>query len=126
MQSDSITELEVWRPVVGYEGVYSVSDLGRVRRDEASTNTRPGRILSGIVDKDGYLMVNLSRQNTARRRKVHRLVLEAFVGPCPDEMEACHFPDRTRSNNRLANLRWDTRKANWSDSVAHGRLSKSA
>lgn len=51
---------------------------------------------------------------------VHRLVLEAFVGPCPDGMEGCHFPDRNPANNRLENLRWDTPKSNAADKVIHG------
>jgi HNH endonuclease len=53
-------------------------------------------------------------------RLVHRLVLEAFVGPCPAGMECCHFPDRDPSNNALANLRWDTKKANQTDRIRHG------
>jgi hypothetical protein len=57
------------------------------------------------------------------RRKsvlVHRLVLLVFVGPCPDGMECCHWDD-DRSNNRLSNLRWDTRKANRSDGIRNGK-----
>lgn len=50
---------------------------------------------------------------------VHRLVLEAFIGPCPDGMEACHN-DGNGSNNNLSNLRWDTRIANAQDMVSHG------
>jgi hypothetical protein len=51
---------------------------------------------------------------------VHRLVLETFVGPRPPGMEGCHFPDRDPANNRLNNLRWDTRQANVNDMIAHG------
>ena len=51
---------------------------------------------------------------------VHRLVLEAFVGPCPDGMEACHGPDHDPSNNRLENLRWDTHSANMRDRAKNG------
>lgn len=49
-----------------------------------------------------------------------RLVLEAFVGPCPEGMEACHFPDRDPANNQLENLRWDTHQANMVDKATHG------
>ncbi len=52
--------------------------------------------------------------------RVHRLVLEAFVGPCPERMEACHFPDRNPANNRLGNLRWDTHEGNEQDKKTHG------
>lgn len=50
---------------------------------------------------------------------VHRLVLMAFVGPCPEGMEGCHA-DGNRANNSLVNLRWDTREANEKDKVQHG------
>lgn len=49
-----------------------------------------------------------------------RSVLETFVGPCPEGMECCHFPERDRSNNRLDNLRWDTHHENVLDAVRHG------
>ena len=51
---------------------------------------------------------------------MHRLVLAAFIGPCPEGMEACHFPDSDPNNNNLGNLRWDTRKENIHDSIKHG------
>jgi hypothetical protein len=51
---------------------------------------------------------------------VHRLILEAFVGPCPEGMETCHFPDINPTNNALENLRWDTRSENTRDQIASG------
>lgn len=63
-----------------------------------------------------YLTVALSRKT----RHVHRLVLEAFVGPCPHGMEACHFPSRDTNNNAVSNLRWDTHIENVSHKVLHG------
>jgi hypothetical protein len=65
-----------------------------------------------------YVNVNLSGSMYA----VHRLVLEAFVGPCPEEMEACHYPDPDKKNNNLNNLRWDTHDANVKDSMVLGLL----
>jgi hypothetical protein len=64
----------------------------------------------------GYQGVCLCR----RPFKVHRLVLAAFVGPCPPGKQACHFPDPDRQNNRLENLRWDTPRGNMRDRAAHG------
>lgn len=55
----------------------------------------------------------------ARRRYIHRLVLEVFVGPCPEGMVACHNDGNPR-NNALSNLRWDTREANMRDRDRHG------
>jgi hypothetical protein len=63
--------------------------------------------------RDGYARVSLATASGRyRTHKVHRLVLEAFVGPCPDGMECLHSPDATRTNNRLDNLRWGTHQDN--------------
>lgn len=71
--------------------------------------------------KYGHLEVKLHNgSGITFIRQVHRLVLESFVGPCPDGMECCHFPDRNPTNNRIENLRWDTRTGNASDAVKHG------
>ena len=68
--------------------------------------------------KYGYPTVSLGRKNEHR---VHRLVLETYVGPCPEGMEACHN-NGNRQDNRLENLRWDTRSNNRYDAVQHGTL----
>lgn len=70
--------------------------------------------------KNGHLLVTLRRNGAARRFLVHRLVLMAFVGPCPVGMEGCHYPDRDPANNRVDNLRWDTHAGNMGDTVLHG------
>lgn len=67
----------------------------------------------------GHQQVSLYIGGTKANRYVHRLILEAFVGPCPPGMECCHA-DGDPTNNRLDNLRWDTRKANTADSIRHG------
>ena len=67
--------------------------------------------------RSGHKQVTL--QPDRRRVLVHRLVLETFVGPCPEGMECCHI-DGDASNNWLHNLRWDTRKANAGDRIKHG------
>lgn len=67
-----------------------------------------------------YSRVSLYRNGTMFVKQVHQLVLEAFVGPCPDGMEACHYPERDTKNNSLPNLRWDTPKANQVDRLKHG------
>jgi hypothetical protein len=81
--------------------------------------------LAKTFEVNGYLHVTM--KNTSGKSKsvaVHRLVLEMFVGPCPEGMECCHAPDKTRSNNRLENLRWDTHLENMRDRKRYGRPRK--
>jgi hypothetical protein len=107
--------LEVWAPVIGYEGRYQASSLGRIcniRRD--------GKVLKARPDKDGYLYVALGGgRGKLRDHKVHRLVLESFTGPCPRGKQAAHA-DGNPANNRLENLRWATPRENSADKRAHG------
>lgn len=115
---------EQWRPVVGHEGAYEVSSLGRVRSvDRVLTfaNGRQrrakGRELkpwpNGSV---GHECVGLAG---GRRALVHVLVLEAFIGPRPEGMIACHN-NGVANDNRAENLRWDTYGENNKDLVRHG------
>lgn len=74
---------------------------------------------------DGYAEVGLKTSSGKQRTfRVQRLVLEAFVGPCPDGMEACHGPDHNRANCRLANLRWDTHARNIGDKYARDTIQR--
>ena len=114
---------EQWRPVVGYEGSYEVSDLGNVRsldRLDSRGRRRRGKVRPLAVSPRGRLLVGLCRDGIRATAQVHHLVLEAFVGPRPDGLEACHWNDDP-SDNRLTNLRWDTRSANAADSVRNGK-----
>lgn len=74
-------------------------------------------------NKKGYLTVIVRVGGRKRTLKVHRTVLLAFVGPCPDGMEACHGPGG-KLDNRLANLRWDTSASNVADRYTHGETLK--
>ena len=121
---------EQWRPVVGYEGFYEVSDHGRVRSlDRMVTRQatgvrlfRRGMMLRGTPNGSGHLKVDLRRDGERSSRFVHRLVLEAFVGPCPDGSQCCHWND-VPDDNRLSNLRWDTPSQNLYDCVRNGKHS---
>jgi len=117
---------ERWKPVPGWEDFYAVSDLGRVRSLDRWTRTRgdgrrfaPGRILKAAIDGTGRYTVRLTRDNSGHTHKVHRLVLEAFRGPCPPGMECCHGPGGPL-DNRLVNLRWGTKKQNAADKIRDG------
>lgn len=111
-----------FRPVEGYPG-YRVSSDGRVescwtRRGRYCVPTETWRPLKPIL-RGGYPSVNLARGGKKTICRIHRLVLEAFVGPCPEGHVACHG-DGDRANNDLSNLRWDTPRANSDDSLRHG------
>ena len=108
--------VEEWRPVVGWEQAYEVSNLGRVRNPRFG-----GRLVKQFV-RSRYVTVHLKDAPRHNTRPVHLLVLEAFVGPRPPGMECCHW-DNDRSNNQLFNLRWDTKAANKADQVRHGTAS---
>lgn len=118
---------ENWRPIGGYEGIYSVSDRGRVRSekrvitDKNGYNRRiPELILVPEITNGGHQRVSLWKNHKKDIRKVHHLVLEAFAGERPSGMEACHWND-IPTDNRLANLRWATQSDNTFDRVRNGK-----
>lgn len=121
---------EEWRPVVGFEGYYEVSDHGRVRSLDRNRKAptggdwvQPGRILcqtDGMKSRgDARLSVNLCRHGRCKTRFVHQLVLEAFVGPRPPGMQTLHWDD-VKTNNHLSNLRWGTPQENQYDRIRNG------
>jgi hypothetical protein len=104
-----------WKSVQNFEGRYEVSDEGMVRNCS-------GKVLSPrVCRKGGHLRVALFKDGVRSDFMVHRLVLEAFVGPCPDGMEGCHN-DGDPANNRETNLRWGTRSENQLDRHLHGTM----
>lgn len=94
-------------------------DLWMVRYGEPYYTKRKRRELKPRIIRGGYAVVRLYRDGDGVDFIVHRLVLTAFVGPCPNGMECCHN-DGDPSNNRLENLRWATPKENGEDKVRHG------
>lgn len=111
--------IEEWRAVVGYEGVYEVSDHGRVRRTAKGKGTRVGRMLTPLLHSTGRMQVSLSVSGRPVVQKIHRLVALAFLGdPVPGQV-VCHY-DGDPTNNHVSNLRWDTQAGNHADSVRHG------
>ena len=115
---------EEWKAIAGYEGSYEVSNRGQVRSLDR-VNGRGfnifGRVLKPNPNREGYLGVSLysGGKATRRRRLIHQLVAEAFIGPRPEGFDVCHN-DGDKTNNRADNLRYDTRSANILDSVRHG------
>lgn len=119
--------MEVWKPVPGFGGHYMASSEGRIKtlpREVWKLNGKvrqfyKERILTQKPDKAGYVYVHISVGNSKIRISAHRLVALAWHGPCPDGFECCHN-NGNASDNRPANLRWDTHFANNRDRKAHG------
>ncbi len=122
--------------MIGQEGRYEVSNVGRVRsldryvwKPSSRRHPEPGgwqqfhkgRVLKAVVGSHGYLVVNIEE----KVRLVHRLMLESFVGPCPAGCESLHDDDE-RLNNTFPNLRWGTRSQNVLDSYRNGRRTQRA
>ena len=115
---------ELWLPVVGYEGLYEVSDQGRVRSLERTAKVKgghrtvPPRTLA-LARRGGYRMATLSRDGKQSCASVHRLVAAAFLGPCPLGMIVLHG-ELGSANNSLANLRYGTQAENMADKYRDG------
>lgn len=118
---------ENWKTVPGYD-MYEVSDQGRVRswkrhRGLPGRRREPRMLKPQSANSGGYPMVSLWKNAKPVSCYVHTLVLTLFVGVCPLGLECCHG-DGNSANNRLSNLRWDTRSANNLDAMAHGTWKK--
>ena len=124
--AETITTAETWKPVVGWEGLYEVSDHGNVRSLDRTIHysdgrvfhhkgraLRPGMSKSG---RDRYQRVGLCRDSVTSMHKVHILVATAFHGPRPPGGVCRHLNDVV-SDNRAMNLSWGTASENQLDSV---------
>ena len=112
-------EQEIWKDVVGYEGLYRVSNLGRF------FSLKDNSIMSLYDDRRGYLKVFLIKDSKMKTKKVHRLVAQAFIHneenkPCIDHI------DGNTKNNAVSNLRWCTYKENSNFPLVRKKLSKAS
>ena len=105
---------EIWKDIPGYEGLYQVSDFGNVK----SLSDRWGkeRLMKPSTNKRGYLQLVLCKQDNRKTIRVHQLVAMAFLGhvPCGMNLIVDHYPDKTKTNNNLRNLRLATQRENCS------------
>lgn len=105
--------IEEWREIKGYEGMYEVSNAGRVR------NSRNKRIMTLVLDHKGYKNVSLSKNNKSKSYKVHRLVGFAFIEN-PNNYPQINHIDCDKTNNIASNLEWCTNSQN----MKHARENK--
>lgn len=107
--------MEIWKDIKEYEGLYQVSNLGNVK----SLNYRKTdkeKILKQTIYKNGYSRVLLSKNGIKKLKYVHRLVAEAFIPMDEYKNEIDHI-NCNRSDNRIKNLRWSTRKENCNNPI---------
>ena len=121
---------EIWLPIEGYENLYEVSNLGRVRRIESFVNCKAGskRKVSGKILKPrtntcGYLMVRLSKNGIWRDFLLHRLVSAAFI-PNPNNLPQVNHLSEDKLNNSVENLEWCSAKENTNYGTRNKRISE--
>jgi hypothetical protein len=110
---------ERWLPIPGHEGRYDVSDQGNVRSWVPYNGTSVPRTLATELNKHGYLRAVLYGDCRKISKRVHQLVMLAFVGPRPEGLETRHL-DGNKLNNILTNLVYGTSSENRFDTVRHG------
>ena len=119
---------EIWCPIKGYEGLYEVSDKGRVK----SLKFGKERILKLIRDQNGYLLINLYKNGEMKTYRIHSIVAKTFI-PNPDNLPEVNHKDEDKTNNSVINLEWCDQKYNCnygtrikriSEKMTNGKLSK--
>ena len=100
--TNSMKQPEEWKPIPGYEGLYEVSNWGRVKSYKYNSD---GRILSPGKNTNGYYMVNLWKDGKVKMRTIHRLVATAFI-PNPSKLPIINHRDENKQNNHVTNLEW--------------------
>jgi NUMOD4 motif-containing protein/HNH endonuclease len=114
--------MEIWKEINGYEGLYSVSNLGRVKSlPNRACHKQEKCLKSVVIKKTGYATVHLSKNGKAKRILVHRLVATEFLDKKEGTCDVNHI-DSNRCNNVLSNLEWVTRRENCLHASKNKRL----
>lgn len=121
---------EIWKDVKDYEGLYQVSNLGRVKRLEwkrfslGKWQTIKEKVLKQTIGTTGYWHISLNKNGSHNTYKVHRLVARAFI-PNPDNLPCINHKDNNPLNNKVENLEWCTYKYNNNYKDHNKKLSQS-
>jgi hypothetical protein len=112
-------DTEEWRPIAGYEPLYEISSLGRVRSIGTGKGRKTGACLKATHSTRGYLQVRLCKDGAGKTFAIHTLVAAAFIGPRPPGRDVLHS-DGNQANNASRNLRYGTVSENIADAKRHG------
>lgn len=114
---------ESWADIIGYEGLYKISSMGRVMSlHYKKSNKETDVILKPIKERGGYLTVILSKNTVHKRFKIHRLVAKSFI-PNPNNYPIVNHKDENPQNNNVNNLEWCT--AAYNTNYGNSRLKRS-
>lgn len=122
-------EKEIWKDVVGYEGMYLISNFAKIKSLDKVVRTKgfnatrihKGKMLSCRKTDDGYVRINLSKENKKKTYKIHRLVAEAFIENVYNKPTINHI-DGNKENNIVNNLEW----MDWDENYNHYKTTKGA
>jgi len=125
---------EVWKSVVGFEGIYEVSNLSRVRSVDRFVEYRSdakksgGKFIRGVLmsprkNRSGHWNVSLARNNKYVKRCIHRIMAEAHI-PNPNDLPCALHIDDDKNNNHISNIYWGTHAQNGKDMIENGTVSR--
>lgn len=108
---------EIWKDIIGYEGLYQISNFGRVKSFPRRGTTT--KILKPRINRQGYLLVDLCKNAKSKRFPLHRLVAQAFISNPENKPEPNH-EDGNKFNNHVSNLKWVTKSENIQHAMNNG------
>ncbi len=123
--------MEIWKDIEGYEGLYQVSNIGRIKsmnrivNNNGGTDYRKERVIKQDIDRGGYEQIHLCKDGKRKTLKVHRLVAKAFPEICGEWFEECEIDhiDGVKNNNKATNLKVCTKSENMRNPLTISKIS---